>query len=771
MQSSEQLHETLVSLSRENERLRTEAMHANLLLRALESLLRIGADDDPFGNVFDSLKTVFPFDKAMVLAESGDNSLICIAALPHALIGMRWTVGSFFRRVLDGRVSVTFSNHDLEEWRDIPDEHLSPAEPALYLPIRVRERRGLLMLLRSAGGAGFDRAHAALARKFAMLASHALAARNASQSEAESQNLRALTEQLHRSKQYAQRNADLLNEIVSLLPISLTVQDDTGRFVLVNDVAATYMGQPAKDLIGVSPFDANPEPQAAERWQHALQEVGAGQAVATDQKRVTAQGERTFLTWCKPVRIFDETLLLSTSLDITERKVFEEQLALRAYFDELTGLPNRAFIQDRVELLMDAGEPLPRFALAFIDIDNFKHINDYYSHATGDQVLVTIAHRISARVRETDLLARISGDEFMLLINPLTDDDTLQATVQGILDDLRQPFAVDGVQCFTSASIGISIFPDHGTTYEALRRNADTAMYRAKTGAKGQATLFDAGMGQAVAQRMEIEQRLRLGIRDRRFCCAFQPKVDIRHQRVVGFEALVRWRDEFGVIQAPGAFVGIATELGLLDQITHYVLADAIEALEPLDRRFGSDTTISINVAAKQAGDLQFMRLFAEAIAATGRAGRFMLEVTEDAFVETNLFQTEVLPILRDAGVRVSIDDFGTGYSSLSALSDITADEIKVDRSFITAIHQRPRSQSVLKAIESLSRALDMTVVAEGVETLDELLYLQAATGIRYAQGYHFAKPMFLDDLVKATIIPDADAVGAEPARLSSRVA
>ena len=157
----------------------------------------------------------------------------------------------------------------------------------------MRERRGMLMLLRSAGGAGFDRAHAALARKFAMLASHALAARNASQSEAESQNLRALTEQLHRSKQHAQRNADLLNEIVSLLPISLTVQDDSGRFTLVNDVAATYMGQPAKDLIGVSPFDAHPEPTAVERWQRALQEVGAGQAVATDQKRVTAQGERT----------------------------------------------------------------------------------------------------------------------------------------------------------------------------------------------------------------------------------------------------------------------------------------------------------------------------------------------------------------------------------------------------------------------------------------------------------------------------------------------
>jgi EAL domain-containing protein (putative c-di-GMP-specific phosphodiesterase class I) len=182
------------------------------------------------------------------------------------------------------------------------------------------------------------------------------------------------------------------------------------------------------------------------------------------------------------------------------------------------------------------------------------------------------------------------------------------------------------------------------------------------------------------------------------------------------------------------------------------VIDDAIAALGRLDRRFGSDTSISVNVAAKQAGDLAFMRQCVDTIVAGGYAHRFMLEVTEDAFVETSLFQTEVVPILRNAGVRVSIDDFGTGYSSLSVLSDITADEIKVDRSFITAIHQRPRSQSVLKAIESLSRALGMTVVAEGVETTEELLYLQAATGIHYAQGYHFSKPLFLEQLLEAKI-------------------
>jgi EAL domain-containing protein (putative c-di-GMP-specific phosphodiesterase class I) len=193
--------------------------------------------------------------------------------------------------------------------------------------------------------------------------------------------------------------------------------------------------------------------------------------------------------------------------------------------------------------------------------------------------------------------------------------------------------------------------------------------------------------------------------------------------------------------------VGVAVELGLIDQITHFVLRDATAAMDKLDHAFGAQP-ISINIAARQAGDVKFMRAFVDALQATGRADRFMLELTEDAFVARSQFQTDVMPMLREAGVRVSIDDFGMGYSSLSALADITVDELKVDRSFITDIHQRPRNQSVLKAIESLGRALGIDVVAEGVETAEELAYLQAATRIRNAQGYYFAKPMFVDDLV-----------------------
>src|SRR5208282_1790542 len=186
------------------------------------------------------------------------------------------------------------------------------------------------------------------------------------------------------------------------------------------------------------------------------------------------------------------------------------------------------------------------------------------------------------------------------------------------------------------------------------------------------------------------------------FCCAFQPKVDIHSQEVVGFETLVRWRDEAGEIHPPSEFIGLAVELGLINPITNMVLAEAFSSIDRLDAAFGSGTTISVNVAAKQANDLEFMRSFAQALSDSNRADRIIIELTEEAFIAKGTFQMQSLPILREIGVRVSIDDFGTGYSSLSTLADITADEIKIDRSFISLIHERPRNQSVLRAIESL---------------------------------------------------------------------
>nr|WP_276081311.1 EAL domain-containing protein [Methylobacterium sp. GC_Met_2] len=509
---------------------------------------------------------------------------------------------------------------------------------------------------------------------------------------------------------------------IQALPVGVVVHDERGLCILAND-AARALGSRAIDDLSANAFDS---PDAA-----IIAEIGdlvveaQAQAVATEA----------------------DTYTLTTLTDVTHHHGMQRDLIARAFIDALTGLPNRTMFEQSIEELIIEAGPDDRFALAFIDLDNFKHINDYYSHAAGDALLRKVADRIRGTLRPSDMLARIGGDEFVLLLSPVADRDATLASVLDISDRLKQPFFIDDHEIFASASMGLSLFPEHGTTYEILRRQADNAMYRVKGGVKGGVSVFEETMSHAATARMAVEQRLRLAIRDRCFCCAFQPKVDMRTHAVMGVEVLLRWRDELGMIQAPGDFIELAIELGLINEITLQVLTETVQTMPDIDEVFGPDVTVSLNIAAKQACDVPFMSAFCDALGATGMARRFVLELTEEAFFTKGSFQREVLPRIRAIGARVSIDDFGVGYSSLAALAEITADELKIDRSFITDIDKRPRSQIVLKAIESLGMALGMSVVAEGVETFEEVAYLLGATQIRCAQGYYYAKPQLIEQI------------------------
>lgn len=623
----EELSEALLEARREVESLRLQRSHATTLLDAIGSLLTSTLDDDPFDVLFRALSMAFSFSAFMVLAEDEEGGhLTCIAARPPAGRRAVFPVDRFFRKILDGRVSTTLGTA-------APGDGGQPAglvgQPGLYLPMRVRQRRGILVLLRAPGSEGFSRSDVALAKRFSVLASAAFAALYTRQRELESRRLRQLTEQLRRS---------------------------------------------------------------------------------------------------------------------------ERALAQRAYFDQLTGLPNRETVEERVTGAI-AGLPEGQgLALAFIDLDDFKKVNDYHNHAVGDALLLAVAERVKAMVRTGDVLGRISGDEFVLLLRSPGDRRQTAQIVERILDRLRRPFRIEGLEIYISASIGVSLFPDHGRDYETLRRNADLAMYRAKKSAKGSAFFFDESIGAATTARMRIEQQLRGALRQRQFRCAYQPKVDIGAGRVVGFEALVRWIDRDGTVHAPSTFLPVAEELGLANDIADLVLADILDAFGQLEPRFGQSFSISMNIAPRQASNLRYMQGLVEAILASGRARRFMLEITEEAVVQRDPFQSEIVPLLRQHGIGISIDDFGMGYSSFSVLADITADELKVDRTFVTAIHERPRSQGILKAVDSLGAALGMRVVAEGVETADELAYLRRHTGIALMQGYHFCRPLLPEELATAEL-------------------
>jgi c-di-GMP phosphodiesterase Gmr len=561
-------------------------------------------------------------------------------------------------------------------------------------------------------------------------------------------DLHALLEKARNSEHEARKSLAFLTEIFNLLPFGVLAQARDGRILFVNEAAAIQLPAAAEILaqaLSRIMVAAERSAQAHSDW-HAL--VGKATPIAIEERFVSSAGLRTSLTIHKPVRVRAEDLILSTSLDITDRKEIEEKLLRRANFDELTGLPNRFQLQEHVQSII--ARSIGRFALAFIDIDNFKQINDYYSHAIGDALLVKMTNRIADNIRASDILARISGDEFLLVIGPIDEYDELVTIINSIGENLKAPFFIEGFEIFSSASIGVSIYPEHGCDYETLRRNADSAMYHVKHSTKGAATFFDASFDRSEMARMRSEQRLRWAIQDRRFRCAFQPKVDIQTGEVVGVEALIRLIDEDGEIYGPNSFIDLAFELGLGDDITHLAVCEVLNSIDFINDAFGPRATISINVAAKQASNVDFMRAFVETLKWTNFTDRFIAEVTEDAFVATSPFQSQVLPMLREAGVRVSIDDFGTGYSALSLLANVTVDEIKIDRSFITKIHQQARNQTIVKAIESLGDALGMTVVAEGIETFEELAYLRTTTRIRYAQGSYFARPLFFEDFTSA---------------------
>ena len=774
IESSEELREALFVLQHEHDALRRSQLQAQHLLDALEALLAVQLDDDPFARVFASLRKVFDFEQAMLLTDDdhdGDGdpaSLLCIVAEPATRVGERWPIGSLLRKVLGGRVVATFGGTD------------SPGDgeqSALHMPVRTRDRRGILTLMRPAGSGGFDRDDITLGKRFAVLASHALAARHASQTEAEGRRLLEMTEQLRENERATRRNAELLQALVNMLPVGVAVQDAQGRLLLVNDLLAATLQRPREALVGQQTFGLVGGGAAdVERRRQAFGRHLASGRQQSRERTLEVDGQaRTLLVTGKPVRIFDERIMLSTLLDITERKLLEQDLARRAFHDALTGLPNRVLMHDVVNAaLARHREAGTMFALAFIDLDNFKQVNDYYSHAIGDALLQAVTQRVSQSIRGGDTLARISGDEFLLLIDPLQRQRDLQPLVERVIDALKQPFVIEGHELLTSASVGAAVFPLHGDSYEDLCRCADGAMYRAKNGRKGSASYFDDSMGQALTARMETEQRLRAALRERRFRVAFQPKLrlsaprsgparpaprggsscpakpdQLDDQRVQGVEALVRWVDDDGRVHLPGSFIDIASELGLLDEITHIVVDEVARQLPALTQHFGAHLNVSINVSARQAGDSDFMAALLAQLTRSGIARRVTIELTEDALLAIHRFQQESLPRLRAAGVRVSIDDFGTGYSSLSLLADITADEVKVDRSLISAIHERPRSQGILRAIESLAGTLGMEIVAEGVETAAELDYLLRHTGIRLAQGYHFSPPRFLDALLQ----------------------
>ena len=436
-------------------------------------------------------------------------------------------------------------------------------------------------------------------------------------------------------------------------------------------------------------------------------------------------------------------VLQATVRDITERKAAQEQVEFLAYHDSLTGLPNRLLAKDHFELAVSfADRENTKVALIFLDLDNFKTINDSLGHAIGDALLKVVATRLKASLRDTDTLSRQGGDEFLIVLSGIVDLGAISHAAEKILALLGAAFSVEGNELSTSLSMGIAVHPDDGTDYDTLLKKADTAMYQAKEAGRNTYRFYAEEMNLNAVEHLQIRNNLRKGLEREEFILHYQPQIDLSSNAVIGAEALIRWKHpEFGLIP-PGRFISLAEESGLIVQIGDWVLREACRQAVAWREAGLPELVMAVNLSAVQfkRGDLE--KSVIQALTQSGLAPALLeLEMTESILIHDTEKVLGMVQRLQALGVKLSIDDFGTGYSSLSYLKSFAVDKLKIDQSFVRDMADDPNDAVIVRTIIQMAKSLNLKTIAEGVETERQVAFLKLQR-CDEAQGYHFARPM-----------------------------
>ena len=435
--------------------------------------------------------------------------------------------------------------------------------------------------------------------------------------------------------------------------------------------------------------------------------------------------------------------LIAQIVDITDRKKAEERLSYEALHDHLTGLANRSFF---VEVIEQSLRKVRRhddylFAVLFLDLDRFKMVNDSLGHNMGDELLILIAQRLRDSLREEDMIARIGGDEFAILLENIGDRQEVIIIVERILASLEPLFNLGGHQVSVGASIGIAFSSKHYASAKDMLRDADIAMYQMKKTRAGGYTIFHEGMYNQTVQRLSLESQIRQALDDKEFFLQYQPILNLQTQMISGFEALVRWQKSDGTIISPGTFIPVAEESGLIIELGAWIIEQVcrdIRHWQSLDQNF-KNIEISINVASNQLQHIDFLRTVDDALSVFNVAQNLKFELTESMLMDSKV--VTLLHQLKQRQIKLSIDDFGTGYSSLRYLQNFPVDSLKIDRSFVDKMEQTQSDMEVVRAIISLAHNFGLDVVAEGIETVEQMRIL-SMLGCQFGQGFLFSKPL-----------------------------
>jgi diguanylate cyclase (GGDEF)-like protein/PAS domain S-box-containing protein len=447
----------------------------------------------------------------------------------------------------------------------------------------------------------------------------------------------------------------------------------------------------------------------------------------------------------RAVRDINGNTLLNEGIveDISDRKVAEERVQYLAYYDALTGLPNRTLLRDRLsKALASARRRKDKVALLFLDLDRFKIVNDSLGHSLGDLLLKEVAARLKRWAREQDTVARLGGDEFLIVLTSVKDIPGAAIAAERLMDAMIAEFVVQGHPLMVSCSLGISIFPEHGADGETLIKNADAAMYSAKDYGRNNFQFFTEDINAEVVERLTLENSLRLALEKKELFLVYQPQMDIASGRITGLEALLRWQHpELGLVP-PDKFIRIAENSGLIVPIGEWVLRTACSQARKWQDEGLPAVPVAVNVSAMQFRQAGFCELIRRVLHETGLAPQYLeLELTESLLLSNADVTLSVLRELKAMGLKLAIDDFGTGYSSFSYLKHFPVSKLKIDGSFVRDVAVNPDDAAITTAIISMAKSLNLKVIAEGVEDEAQMSFLRARQ-CDEIQGYYFSKPL-----------------------------
>jgi diguanylate cyclase (GGDEF)-like protein/PAS domain S-box-containing protein len=553
--------------------------------------------------------------------------------------------------------------------------------------------------------------------------------------------------------------------------IGMALVSTEGRWLQVNRSLCQILGYTEEELLltdFLSVTHPDDLPTALSNIGQLLK--GKVQASQMEKRYIHKSGHEVWVHWSVSLvrdQYSKSVHLIFQIQDITDRKLAEQQLHHDAFHDALTGLPNRALFMDHLKLAIARSRrhASTRFAVLYLDLDRFKVINDSLGHTIGDQLLVGIADRLKMNLRPGDTVARLGGDEFTVLIEDITDETESIQVAERIQKELSVPFTLSGREVFTTVSMGIAPSATGYERAEDILRDADTAMYRAKSAGKARYEIFDKAMHARAINLLQMETDMRRALEREEFILHYQPIVALDNFRLRGFEALVRWQHPERGFISPMDFIPVAEETGMIVPLGEWVMREACRQMNGWQRMFPLEHPlfITVNLSSKQFSQTQLISTFAMILQETGvKPQSVKLEITESVVMENIDTATDMLRQLRSLGVKLAIDDFGTGYSSLSYLHRFPIDTLKIDRSFVTRMSENNENVEIVRTIVVLAQNLGMDVVAEGVETNEQLVILQKL-GCENGQGYFFSKPVNSDGAEK--IIAETYGALTSPAR------